>query len=286
MRSEVLSLALGYPLAIAGRAGQNRRFRRTGFQFKSLRFGTAKCPFRNALDSASSYARESSYTYDNLSRLHPASHLLLAWVTDNRTSKSDLYAGVTSNYSYDNIYELLVATQSGSATESYTYDPVGNRLSNLSGSGWSNNTSNELTAKLLEARPDSLQTGFETFGHTCWLRCETFERFLAGMLRGSGQNSRIISRRSHLNPTVSATWLQGLGTLWGVAVSVVPGARHARYCHRLSSLLTSLHDLLGARPSTRQLSDWRIRMVARARFEQRPSGYGGNFAGTANNSSR
>ena len=43
---------------IAGRAGQNRRFSRTGFQFKSLRFGTAKCPFRNALDSASSYARE------------------------------------------------------------------------------------------------------------------------------------------------------------------------------------------------------------------------------------
>ena len=29
----------------------------------------------------------------------------------------------------------------------YTYDPVGNRLSNLSGSGWSNNTSNELTSR-------------------------------------------------------------------------------------------------------------------------------------------
>ena len=29
----------------------------------------------------------------------------------------------------------------------YTYDPVGNRLSNVSGSGWSNNTSNELTSR-------------------------------------------------------------------------------------------------------------------------------------------
>ena len=48
---------------------------------------------------------------------------------------------------YDNIYELLSATQGANTTESYTYDPVGNRLSNLSGSGWSNNTSNELTSR-------------------------------------------------------------------------------------------------------------------------------------------
>jgi len=46
-----------------------------------------------------------------------------------------------------------------------------------------------------------------TFGHTCWLRCEAFERFLTRMLRESGQNSRITLRRSRLNPTVSATWL-------------------------------------------------------------------------------
>ncbi|HET6932216.1 MAG TPA: RHS repeat-associated core domain-containing protein, partial [Candidatus Acidoferrum sp.] len=48
---------------------------------------------------------------------------------------------------YDSIYELLSATQGANTTESYTYDPVGNRLSNLSGSGWSNNTSNELTSR-------------------------------------------------------------------------------------------------------------------------------------------
>jgi YD repeat-containing protein len=48
---------------------------------------------------------------------------------------------------YDNIYELLSATRGSTTKESYTYDPVRNRLSNLSGSGWSNNTSNELTSR-------------------------------------------------------------------------------------------------------------------------------------------
>jgi len=52
-----------------------------------------------------------------------------------------------TKYGYDNIYELLSAAQGGTTTESYTYDPVGNRLSNVSGSGWSNNTSNELTSR-------------------------------------------------------------------------------------------------------------------------------------------
>ena len=98
-----------------------------------------------------------TYTYDNLSHLSSVTHAKSGATLDgasygldnagNRTSKSDLYAGVTTNYSYDNIYELLSATQGSTATESYTYDPVGNRLSNLSGSGWSNNTSNELTSR-------------------------------------------------------------------------------------------------------------------------------------------
>ncbi len=50
-------------------------------------------------------------------------------------------------YSYDNIYELLNATQGGSSTESYTYDPVGNRLTNLGSAAWSYNTSNELNSR-------------------------------------------------------------------------------------------------------------------------------------------
>ena len=98
-----------------------------------------------------------SYSYDNLSRLLSVTHAKSGVTIDgatytvdnagNRNSKADLYAGVTTNYGYDNIYQLLNATQGANTTESYTFDPVGNRLSNLSGSGWSNNTSNELTSR-------------------------------------------------------------------------------------------------------------------------------------------
>ena len=101
-------------------------------------------------------AVNTTYSYDNLSHLLSVTHAKSGVTLDgatytldnagNRNSKADLYAGVTTNYGYDNIYELLSATQGANTTESYTYDPVGNRLSNLSGSGWSNNTSNELTS--------------------------------------------------------------------------------------------------------------------------------------------
>jgi len=49
----------------------------------------------------------------------------------NRTSKTDLRTNVGSNYGYDQIYELLQATQGTTTTENYTYDLVGNRLSSL-----------------------------------------------------------------------------------------------------------------------------------------------------------
>jgi len=39
------------------------------------------------------------------------------------------------------------ATQGASTTESYTYDPVGNRLSSLGVASYTTNSSNELTAK-------------------------------------------------------------------------------------------------------------------------------------------
>ncbi len=64
----------------------------------------------------------------------------------NRTTKTDQHAGVTSNYTYDPLYELTQVTQAANTTESYTYDPVGNRLSSLSVSPYVNNTSNELTS--------------------------------------------------------------------------------------------------------------------------------------------
>jgi RHS repeat-associated protein len=127
----------------------------TAISSGSFGFGYDALSRRTSLTRPNSV--NSSYTYDNLSHPLSVTHAKGGVTLDgasygldnagNRTSKNDLYAGVTTNYSYDNIYELLGATQGSTTTESYTYDPVGNRLSNLSGSGWSNNTSNELTSR-------------------------------------------------------------------------------------------------------------------------------------------
>jgi len=54
---------------------------------------------------------------------------------------------VTSNYAYDAIYQLMQVTQRANTTESYSYDPVGNRLSSLGASPYAYNVSNQLTAK-------------------------------------------------------------------------------------------------------------------------------------------
>ena len=64
-----------------------------------------------------------SYSYDNLSRLLSVTHAFGGTTLDgatytldsagNRTAKSDLYAGMTTNYGYDAIYELLNTTQAG-----------------------------------------------------------------------------------------------------------------------------------------------------------------------------
>jgi len=99
---------------------------------------------------------KSVYAYDNLSRLlsvlHQAGTSTLdgaSYTVDNagnRTSKTDQLAGVTSNYTYDPIYELTQVTQATTTAESYTYDAVGNRLSSLSVSPYNVNTSNELTS--------------------------------------------------------------------------------------------------------------------------------------------
>jgi YD repeat-containing protein len=64
----------------------------------------------------------------------------------NRAAKTDQHAVVTSNYGYDAIYELTNVTQGTNTTESYTYDPVGNRLSSLGVSPCSVNVSNQLTS--------------------------------------------------------------------------------------------------------------------------------------------
>ena len=100
-------------------------------------------------------AVNTAYSYDNLSRLLGVTHANGGVTLDgatytvdnagNRNSKADLHAGVTTNYGYDNIYDLLSATQGTNTTESYTYDPVGNRLTSIAGS-WNTNTSNELSS--------------------------------------------------------------------------------------------------------------------------------------------
>ncbi len=97
-----------------------------------------------------------NYSYDSQSRLLSVLHQLSGSTIDgavytvdaagNRTSKADQLAGLTSTYGYDAIYELTGVTQGANTTESYTYDPVGNRLSSLGVSAYSYNSSNELTS--------------------------------------------------------------------------------------------------------------------------------------------
>jgi RHS repeat-associated protein len=55
-------------------------------------------------------------------------------------------ASVASNYSYDSIYELTQVLQGTTTTESYSYDPVGNRTASLGVASYTTNTSNEMTA--------------------------------------------------------------------------------------------------------------------------------------------
>ena len=97
-----------------------------------------------------------TYGYDQLSRLLSVVHQKAGVTQDgatytvdaagNRTSKGDLQANVTSNYTYDAIYQLTKTMQGASTTETYGYDPVGNRLNSLGVSSYTSNTANELTA--------------------------------------------------------------------------------------------------------------------------------------------
>src|ERR1700728_3363798 len=80
-----------------------------------------------------------NFTDDGLSHLLSVLHQTSSTTLDgasygydyagNRTSNTNHLSGITSNYGYDAIYELLNVTQGGSTTESYSYDAVGNRLS-------------------------------------------------------------------------------------------------------------------------------------------------------------
>jgi RHS repeat-associated protein len=99
---------------------------------------------------------KSVYAYDNLSRLQSVLHQSGSTTLDgasyavdnagNRTSRTAQPSGTASNYAYDSIYQLTGVTQGSTTTESYSYDSVGNRLSSLGVSPYSNNTSNQLTS--------------------------------------------------------------------------------------------------------------------------------------------
>ena len=96
------------------------------------------------------------YSYDSVSHLLSVLHQAGANTLDgasytydaagNRTSKGNFLNGVTSNYGYDALYELTQVTQGGSTSESYSYDPVGNRLSSSGVPSYNYNSSNELTS--------------------------------------------------------------------------------------------------------------------------------------------
>jgi YD repeat-containing protein len=97
-----------------------------------------------------------SYTYDAVSNLLSVLHKLGTTTLDgasytydpanNRKTRTDNRTNVTMTYAYDNLYQLLSAKQGTTTKETYTYDPVGNRLSSLGVSPYVNNTSNELTS--------------------------------------------------------------------------------------------------------------------------------------------
>ena len=97
-----------------------------------------------------------SYAYDPVSHLQSILHKLGVNTLDgatyaydavgNRTTKTNQLNSTVSNYGYDNIYQLTGVTQAATSTETYSFDPVGNRLSSLSVPTYTYNSSNEITA--------------------------------------------------------------------------------------------------------------------------------------------
>jgi len=97
-----------------------------------------------------------SYSYDSLSRLlsvlHKAGTVTLdgaGYTYDNagnRTAKTNYLNNIAEQYTYDPTYQLTQVTLGTTTTESYSYDPVGNRLSSLGMSTYGYNASNEMTS--------------------------------------------------------------------------------------------------------------------------------------------
>jgi RHS repeat-associated protein len=124
--------------------------------FSSTGFGFAYDALSHRTQMTRPNGMTTNYSYDNLSRLLSVLHQVgtstidgAAYTYDsagNRLTKTNELAAATSNYTYDPLYELTQVTQATNTTESYSFDPVGNRLSSLGVSPYSNNMSNELTS--------------------------------------------------------------------------------------------------------------------------------------------
>ncbi|MEA3467526.1 MAG: RHS repeat-associated core domain-containing protein [Thermodesulfobacteriota bacterium] len=121
-----------------------------------------------------SFGETTTYTYDNLSRItkkdmangsytnysYDAASRLTSLVNmtssgsvissyaysldniGNRTSMTT--SDGTHNYSYDNIYQVLQAAHPASSAETYTYDPVHNRLTSADHNDWTYDSNNRL----------------------------------------------------------------------------------------------------------------------------------------------
>jgi RHS repeat-associated protein len=119
-----------------------------------------------------------SYSYDSLSRLLSVLHQSGSTTLDgasytydasgNRTAKTDYLNSLSSNYTYDALYQLTQVTQGSSTTESYSYDSVGNRLSSSVVPVYSYNSANELTSTsqgsyTYDANGNTLSDGSKTY---------------------------------------------------------------------------------------------------------------------------
>ena len=122
----------------------------------------------------------------------------------NRLTHEALPSDTTLTYTYDNIYELLTSKQGSTSEEGYTYDPVGNRLTDLGSTAWTYNTSNE---KWSRQAPRPLH-GTSKIASPAW-RCPAPAALLASSMTHSDAASTNRRRAPPAyTPTMVTIWLK------------------------------------------------------------------------------